>query len=396
MRGIGIRHGVLAVTAGLAATTAGFIAPAAGAGAPAAAPESCELGIKKVKPATGVQQKWTHFGDRARRGEWAGGDGTYSAPLPDGRVAWLFNDTFLGPVGDGSSITPHAPVHNTIVTAHGRSGRPLETILNGSPENPLPLVGPAGTEEPWYWNGDGIVDDGRLYVFEFKQQAAGEGHFGFEWIGTDLAAFSLPRLELRSVEPTYGANDVQWGVELIRAGGYIYIYGMQPLDEWPFTKEAHVARAEVGELDGDWEFYTGDGWSPDENDSASISGDVGSSYSVTRVRDRYVLATTDSFLGSQIYVEVASSPFGFDEAERTQIYDTPEGQPEFDEHADGDIYTYNVAAHPHLGSRHTLVLSYNVNSTNIADLNNDINNNRARFVDVRFAPDKRSGCRPEN
>lgn len=32
------------------------------------------------------------------------------------------------------------------------------------------------------------------------------------------------------------------GVELLRDGDYIY--GMEPLTEWPFTKEAHVARDE--------------------------------------------------------------------------------------------------------------------------------------------------------
>lgn len=389
MRHICLRGGLAAMIAGLAALTA---APAVGA-APAG-PESCDPVITSVKPATGVQQKWTQFGDRAEAGEWAGGDGTYSAPLPDGRIAWLFNDTFLGPVGEGSSITPHAPVHNTIVTAHGRSGRPLETIMNGTAEDPLPVVGPAGTEQPWYWNGDGIVDDGKLYVFEFQQQAAGEGHFGFEWVGTDLATFSLPDLELESVEPTYDANDVQWGVELLRDGDYIYIYGMQQLSEWPFTKEAHVARAAVGDLDGEWEFYTGTGWSADEDDSAPIAGDVGASYAVSRVHGSYVLTTTDSFLGSEIYAHTASTPFGFAGTERVEIYDTPEGQPEFDQDAAGDIYTYNIAAHPHLGGPNTLVLSYKVNSTSITDLYNDINNNRARFIEVRFAPRPRACTAP--
>jgi hypothetical protein len=373
MRQIRLRCGLAAMAAALIA------APVAGA-APAA-PERCEPVITSVKPARGVQQQWSHFGDRAAAGEWAGGDGTYSAPLPDGRVAWLFNDTFLGPVGEGSSITPHAPVHNTIVTAR-RSGRPLETFMGGTVEDPLPVVGPPGTEQPWYLNGDGIVDDGRLYVFEFKQQEAGSGHFGFEWIGTDLATLSLPGLELESVEPTYSANDVQWGVELLRDGGYIYIYGMQPLSEWPFTKEAHVARAPVGGLDGAWEFYTGEGWSPDEDDSAPIAGDVGASYAVSRVHGHYVLATTDSFLGSKIYAHVAPTPFGFYGSERVQIYDTPEGQPEYDQDADGDIYTYNVAAHPHVRPN-VLVLSYNVNSTSIGDLFENIDNNRARFIEVR-------------
>ncbi|SIQ81276.1 DUF4185 domain-containing protein [Micromonospora avicenniae] len=366
----------------LVGSTTVAIGPAAGASASGAPGDACAPVVTAARPAVGLQQKWAHFGDGAGAGEWAGGDGTYSAPLPDGRTAWLFNDTFLGPVGPGRSITPHAPVHNTIVTAHGRSDRPTETLLRGTPENPLPIVGPAGTDDPWYWNGDGIVDDGKLYVFEFQQQAAGEGHFGFEWIGTDLASLSLPDLRLQQVAPTYDAHGIQWGVELLRVGEYIYIYGVG--SQWP-GKQAHVARALAGHLDEAWEFYTGSGWSPNEGDSVSILDEVGSSYGVAEVQGRYVFVTTDSYLGSKIYVHTASTPFGFAGTERVQVYDTPEGQPEFDADADGDIYTYNVAVHPTLGDGNNLVVSYNVNSTSIADLYGDISNNRARYLDLRFA-----------
>jgi hypothetical protein len=352
---------------------------------------TCAPVVTSTMPAVRVQQQWAHFGDRAGEGEWAGGDGTYSAALPDGRTAWLFNDTFLGPVGPDRSISPHAPVHNTIVTSHRGSARPAETVLGGTADEPLPVVGPAGTAQPWYWNGDGIVDDGKLYVFEFRQQAAGEGHFGFEWIGTDLAALSLPDLRVENVRPTYDAHGIQWGVELLRSGGYIYIYGVG--SEWP-GKQAHVARAPVGGLDGAWEFYTGSGWSHDEGDSTVIVSDVGSSYGVAQVHGRYVMVTTDSYLGSGIHVHTASAPFGFEGSERVQIYDTPEGQPAFDADAAGDIYTYNVAVHPALSTRNNLVVSYNVNSTSIEDLFGDIANNRARYLNVRFAPESHSCASP--
>ncbi|MFC5926506.1 hypothetical protein [Micromonospora vulcania] len=386
MRRSRVYGGLIALLVG--STT--VVGPITGASASVAGEGVCEPVVKTARPATGLQQKWAHFGDRARAGEWAGGDGTYSTPLPDGRTAWLYNDTFLGPVGPGRSITPHAPVHNTIVTSPRGSDRPTETILSGTAQNPLPIVGPAGTDQPWYWNGDGIVDDGKLYVFEFQQQAAGEGHFGFEWIGTDLAALSLPDLRLRKVTPTYDGHGIQWGVELLRAGDYIYIYGVGST-QWP-GKQAHVARAKVGHLDGAWEFYTGSGWSPKEGDAAVIMAEVGSSYGVAQVQGQYVLVTTDSYLGSKIYVHTSATPFGFAGSERVQVYDTPEGQPEYDADAAGDIYTYNVAVHPTLSTTNNLVVSYNVNSTSIADLYGDISNNRARFLDLRLAPKQRN-CR---
>ncbi|MEZ0161942.1 hypothetical protein AB8850_29700, partial [Streptomyces griseorubens] len=36
--------------------------------------------------------------DDARTDDWTGGDGTHSVRLPDGRLLWLFSDTFLGRV----------------------------------------------------------------------------------------------------------------------------------------------------------------------------------------------------------------------------------------------------------------------------------------------------------
>ena len=86
----------------------------------------------------------------------------------------------------------------------------------------------------------------------------------------------------------------------------------------------------------------------------------------------------------------AATPFGFAGTEREQIYDTPEGQPEFDADAGGDIYTCNVAAHPTVARPDTLVISYNVNSMSIADRYHDISNNRARFLRIGFAPADRA------
>ncbi|GAB3467525.1 hypothetical protein [Actinophytocola sediminis] len=376
-----IRTALTVVLVGLA----GSLTPVP-AGAQVPVTPSCDPVVDQVRPDLATQRSWQRFGDGARAGQWAGADGTYSAALPDGRTAWLFNDTFLGPVGPGHAIQPHSPVHNTIVTTRPGSDRPATTMLGGgTPAEPLPIVGPPGTEQPWYWNLDGIADGGRLYVFEAQQQVSGDGHFGFEWIGTDLAVLSLPDLRVERVVPTYDSVDIAWGVELLPVGEHIYVYGVRQREEWPGTKQAYVARAPKGGLAGAWEFFTGDGWSATERDAAPIADDVGSSYGVAEVHGRFVLVTTDSFLNPPIHVLTASTPYGFAGLPRQEIYATPEGQPEFDDGASGDIYTYNVAVHPVLSKRNTLVVSYNVNSTSIDDLFGDITNNRARFLELRFA-----------
>jgi hypothetical protein len=190
-----------------------------------------------------------------------------------------------------------------------------------------------------------------------------------------IAKFSLPGMHLESVTPTYGGADVSWGVQLLREGPWIYIYGVES-GSGLSGKEVHLARARTGHLLGPWQFSTGPGWSSDPAASAPLLGNVGSSYGVTRVGGQYVLATTDSFLNPQIYLYTAPTPAG-PFTGRTKIYTPPE--------ASHGLYTYNVAAHPELTGPGKLVLSYNVNSSSLSDLYANISNNRARFITVSFA-----------
>lgn len=41
-------------------------------------------------------------------GQWSGGDGTISVPLPHGRDSWIFNDSFIGTVTNNNAIGEHA------------------------------------------------------------------------------------------------------------------------------------------------------------------------------------------------------------------------------------------------------------------------------------------------
>ncbi|WP_169514795.1 DUF5005 domain-containing protein [Actinomadura atramentaria] len=337
-----------------------------------------------VRPDAGLTGAWHRFGDagggRADRRGWAAGDGTYSVPLPDGRVAWLFGDTFLGPVDADGGLPRDAPfLHNSMVVT-GPDGRPGTTAARGTPAAPRSLLGatptappwnPSGTNPRWYWPGDGIVDGGRLRVFAYTIAPADAAPpWNFRWVRNGLVTFGRG-LRPGRVRRTYGDGGVMWGVELLRAGGYVYVYGSE-------AGHMHLARAHNGHLaERSWEFYTGSGWSRDPKASARIADNVGASYSVTRVGGRYVLTTTDAYLGHDVYAATASTPTG-PFTGRTAVYTAPEGR--------GTIYApYNVAAHPELSRPGELVISYNVNSEKLDDLYADADNNRARFLVLRFA-----------
>jgi hypothetical protein len=338
--------------------------------------------VASVTPDVSLDQAWRQYGDSSGQGGWAGADGTYSTPIPGGHDIWLFNDTFLGPVNADESLPPTAGfIHNSAVLTSPRTDRIETFVTGGTRQDPQSLVGPTnspptpgGTAPYWYWNTDGVVDQGHLYVFEAEiGPTNAPPPFNFGQIGMKIATFSLPGLHLQSLTPTYGESSISWGVQLLRQGPWIYIYG----DEGAYlNKYVHLARVRASDPLGSWEFYTGTGWSPNPAASARLLGHVGASYSVTPVDGHYVLATTDSFLDPQIYLYTAASPTGpFTGGQK--IYTAPQ--------AGGDIYVYNVAAHPELTGPDQLVLSYNVNSFKLADLYANINNNRARFITVDFA-----------
>lgn len=350
---------------------------------------STPLSIQGVSVDNALTQKWRNFGDTGggwlNDHGWAAADGTYSVSLPNGEVAWLFNDTFLGPVNQDESLASGwGFIHNSLVLATHGSRRLLTTVTGGTHAEPQSLATPTDTSD-WYWNTDGIVDGNSLYVFEAKiGQTDAPPPFNFGQIGMDIAKLSLSNFQVERITPTYSQDNISWGTQLLRVGPWIYIYGTEGVS---MNKYMHLARVRAGNLLGTWQFYTGTGWSSDPNASARLLGGVGSSYGVTEVNGQYVLTTTDSNLGSEIYVYTAPAPTG-PFTQLGGVYNAPE--------AGGNIYIYNVAAHPEISAPNQLVISYNVNSFDGNDILDNVNNNRARFITLHFTPEKQPNRHVKN
>ncbi|SDS72158.1 hypothetical protein [Microlunatus soli] len=329
---------------------------------------------------TELTQAFRAFGNSgggwANKGGWAASDGVYSAELPGHKVAWLMNDTFLGPVNADESMTEPGFIHGSILPA-GRDGLPDTTITGGTQAAPESIASPPdGVDgDPWYWNADGIVDGGKLRVFQGRiGKTDGDPPWNFGWLGSDIVTYSKD-FTVESIVRTYGEpGTVNWGNELVRCAGYTYIYGEK-------DSTMYVARARVGHLvDKDWDFWTGSSWSADPAAAGPLVPDLGASYSVTPVDGRFVLTTTSAsiFTDHKIYVASAPTPVG-PFTERTAVYTAPEG-------GVGNIYApYNVAAHPAISKPGELIICYNVNSGNGDDLLADANNNRPRFVTIKLA-----------
>ncbi len=243
---------------------------------------------------------------------WVSGDNDVSVVLPDGRVAWIFSDSFLGWPNSKENFLRESTMINNLIVLEDAEGN-LTSVYGGTQSSPRTLVpGPSGKT---YWIGDGIIEDGKLKVMYN------------EWSGIDfnnragVAVFSLPDLKReKTLTPSYSGGDIPNA--LLRDGDYIYIY----TEERPggFTRYTRVARVPAGKLDTNntpWEFYTKTGeWDTDISKAYRIVSSPGCS--VRKLGEgNYVMSGVPN-LSDEFCVWFSQTPWG-PWGHKTVIYKIP-------------------------------------------------------------------------
>jgi hypothetical protein len=321
------------------------------------------------------------YGDTS--GQWLGADRTASVRLPDGRVLWLFSDTFLGsPAPDGSRPASAPLIHNSAIVQDGRALG--ATVQGGSPRTPSSLI-PAEKDDEFYWVGDASVSGGDVQVLVNRYGRTGAGPLDHKLRGTALAELDLPGLRAEAIEPLPLGDRVSWGSEVLPDGDHTYVYGTEAAGGMKF---AHLARVAGTDLREPWEFWTGSGWSPREAESARVLSGVGTNYGVRRVRGRYVLVTHENNLmfSSDFVAYTADSPTG-PFAGPQYLFRAPE--------TDAGNIVYDADLHPDLARPGKLLVSYNVNNLDDRVAYADASIYRPRFVEVAWPPRPRSRKAPQ-
>jgi len=342
--------------------------------------------------------------DDARADDWTGGDGTHSVRLPDGRLLWLFSDTYLGrvhrppnPVGEAHAWrdTTAPLVRNSGVLM--RDGR-LEGTL------PAPLF-PDPAPDQWRWPVAARVEprspgsDERVVRVLLWVRTAGQD----PWVygvptATEVATLSLPDLRVESIVRVLGQEQVAdysrrvlFGTTLVEKDGWTYVFGGD--DGRPAARpasHAYVARVPEGRLaePSAWEYWNGEAWQGRAR-PRPVLGDgrrtgVGSAFSVVRDGGTYVLFTMAT--GARGLTTVASywacSPTGPWHGPSAEFAPVLPQQ---------GTAAYNPQTHPELSGDGRLVLSYDVNWLESAGaavmLSRNVSLYRPRFVTVRLGAD---------
>jgi hypothetical protein len=121
---------------------------------------------------------------------WLGSDDAYSIDLGDGRVLWLFGDTFIS-TSKRNVRRRSAMIRNSVGVQSGYDPSAAAMAFywrtqDGEPASFFPEDG-----ETWFWPGHGIALEGKLLVFLMATCASSED-LGFENVGWRAVSVAHP------------------------------------------------------------------------------------------------------------------------------------------------------------------------------------------------------------
>lgn len=326
-----------------------------------------------VSPDTTLQNLFINYGNASIG--WTGGDGTYSAALPDGRELWLFSDTFLGVVHNGKRNRARTPyLHNSFVVENAQ-GQITQTLYTTTTKKPSAYIDTT-SKNPikfGFWPGATVVSGQTLYV-SLAEYTFGQSPFSFKRIHNFVAEFNLPTLQLTGMVQLPD-GPINWAIWMLQDSGNLYVYGSQ-------GNFLYVAMVPGSNPLGPWSFYDGSGWSSDASQAVPIAN-FGNGGSVTVVNGTYVLITMGDSSNSNQTMEASFScsptgPFVND----TAIFVAHDGA---QYPAKWGVRAHDAHAHPELSpDPNTLIVSYDVNGPGSRAAESTASVYRPRFLSVSF------------
>jgi len=295
-----------------------------------------------------------------RESGWNAGDATISVPLPDGRVLWLFGDSYINQYNAQNNTIPCLFLANNCVLEQSASD-PDDMISHYDQAPGNWSFFKTGETDPacnvtrmYFWPGKGFYYNNKVYIFLHKRSKC-------SFFGNYVAELSYPGLQLLSINPItlpsiHDINQIEFGKAIVQEGGMLYLYGQRSFN-------AYVARCPIGQLYQPWEFYTNSGWAsnPVAMPKSILQAYTGTStsFSVFPYNGSYLMITQQigyltCGLGQKIFLRQSATLTGpFNQvASVYTVNDSYNGIP---------LGTYNAQAHPHELNGDELLISYNVN-----------------------------------
>src|SRR5687768_3339408 len=155
-------------------------------------------------------------------------DGAFSVPLADGRVLWLFGDSYVDCYRDGT-IPCLFQVRNCAMLHHQDDLQNVRS-LTGKHAGIKSLFKNAPAEDPWFWPVSGFQHSNSVYVYLTTLKKKGTGNLGFASVGQDhLARMTFPKIEVAEYRALPNFNGIDFGTGFIYdpAERHTYAYGQK-------------------------------------------------------------------------------------------------------------------------------------------------------------------------
>jgi hypothetical protein len=320
---------------------------------------------------------------------WSGADGAYSIRLNDGTAIWTFGDTFIGKVENNKRSADTKMLNNTAAIQSSQS-QELKFIWSGTKDKPLSLWRP---KEPgtYYWPGDGIAIDGKLFLFlhKIKTDKSRPEPFQFRTLTDTIVRIDNPldkpdQWRMKYTELGNDAEKLQFGTATISDGNYVMVFCSYPTKREGLNSHPVIlARIPKDSLQAlkvsDFEYYCSKNendevtffWSKQAKDPFVLFSDGAPEMSVAKLSgigggaqhstkndgalDRYVIVYMPP-LTREIAIRQARKLTG-PWSEKIKIYDCPEKDPE--------IFQYSAKMHQELAKQPgELIITYCRNAKN--------------------------------
>ena len=237
---------------------------------------SCAPGLPPPEPLPPCPQAHTLTlepwpeADALFRGDprWLGGDDAYSVDLGQGRVLWLFGDSFVA-TSDSRSRRKATMVRNSVAIQQGYDPSTASIHFYWREDEGTPTAFFAQPGTSWFWPGDGIQIDDTLILFLMKVRETPDG----EWF--EVSDWTAVRVANPDADP--GQWELEWlatppndfgviigSASVLQMDEYVYAFGAREPDvhdvyivRWPASDVAAGNLAEPYWWAGD-----SSGWVP--------------------------------------------------------------------------------------------------------------------------------------
>jgi hypothetical protein len=293
---------------------------------------------------------------------WAAGDVATTIPLSDGRVLWLFGDSYIDQVDPATGMAPCVfDARNCVLLQNTNDLLHPQTLCHFKSKDKSFFRPPnAGKAVFWpcFWPGAGFQSGNTIYVYlsEMQKTPAG-GMWGFKVIGQSWAKMSFPELKVTGY------------VELPSLNGILFWCGFVKDEKTDFTyafgdknhgigSDVYVARFATQHPESNWTFWDGRNWSGNVTNAAIIAHGASTSVNICRVGDKFLLITSEFSVacdqGREIYLAVGGRPTGPFSA-RKKIYT-------IDDAVNGHHpFFYSAVPHPEFINEDGLLITYCIN-----------------------------------